>query len=432
MTRKRVIIVSALVAALVLFLGVGAVVGAGLLYRAASASALTPIVQMRETASNLLHTLTGRSAGVSTATAAVAATPTAEPGILVAHVVADSPAAQAGLRRGDIILKVGDAAVNQPSELTANLAARKAGDSLTVNIQRGDAERTLTVTLGARNQQPYLGIVPCADGQAPMPATVGSGALVVEVEKESAAQKAGLQVGDQILSVDGQALDADHSLSALIGAHKPGDQVSLEVQRSAETVTLQATLAENPQKAGAGYLGVRVRGPGLQAPSDGQPQLPFFGQPNGDQDFLTPNDLPDGVQQGALVLTVVADSPAAQAGLQRGDVIEAVNDQAVGATTTLPQALAGFKPGDQVTLMVARKGETDALKLRATLGANPDQADKAYLGVRAALFQRSDGAGDGSGNQDFQFDLPGLPFGPDVPQAPTLPTQPPNAPGTSL
>jgi len=299
---------------------------------------------------------------------------------------------------------------------------------LTLTIQRGDAERTLTVTLGERNQQPYLGIVPCADGQATMPATT-NGVFVVEVEKDSAAQKAGLQSGDQIISVDGQALDADHSLSDLIGAHKPGDQVSLEVQRAAssETVTLEATLGENPHKAGAGYLGVRVTGQRFRAPTDGQPQMPFFGHPNGDDGSLAPNMLPDGVQQGALVVNVVADSPAAQAGLQPGDVIKAVNEQEITATMTLPQALANFKPGDKVTLTVARTGEKDDLKLTATLGENPNQAGKAYLGVRAALIQRRDG----SGNQDFPFDFPGLPFGPNIP-SPALPAPSPGTPGTSL
>ncbi|WP_423222745.1 PDZ domain-containing protein [Candidatus Amarolinea aalborgensis] len=428
MTTKRVITVSAIAAALVLLLGVGAVVGGGLLYRAVSGRSLAPIAQVRETASNLVQALTGRGGVTRTASAAAASTPAVEEGILVAHVVADSPAAQAGLRRGDIIMKVGDQAVNQPSELTASLKALKTGDSLTLTIQRGDAERTLTVTLGERNQQPYLGIVPCADGQATMPATT-NGVFVVEVEKDSAAQKAGLQSGDQIISVDGQALDADHSLSDLIGAHKPGDKVSLEVQRAAssETVTLEATLGENPQKAGTGYLGVRVAGQRFHAPTDGQPQMPFFGHPNGDGGSLAPNMLPDGVQQGALVVNVVADSPAAQAGLQPGDVIKAVNEQEISATLTLPQALANFKPGDKVTLTVARTGEKDDLKLTATLGENPNQAGKAYLGVRAALIERRDG----SGNQDFPFDFPGLPFGPNIP-SPAMPAPSPGTPGTSL
>jgi len=91
--------------------------------------------------------------------------------------------------------------------------------------QRGDAERTLTVTLGARNQQPYLGIVPCADGQAPMPATVGSGALVVEVEKESAAQKAGLQVGDRLVISEGLQADDAVIVEGLLQA-VPGREVN--------------------------------------------------------------------------------------------------------------------------------------------------------------------------------------------------------------
>ncbi|QLQ08375.1 MAG: PDZ domain-containing protein [Anaerolineae bacterium] len=77
--------------------------------------------------------------------------------------------------------------------------------------------------------------------------------------KDGPAQAAGLKVGDRILSVDGQAVDADNTLPALIGAFQPGDKVTLEVASgtAAETRDVSVTLGQHPDKEGIGYLGVR-------------------------------------------------------------------------------------------------------------------------------------------------------------------------------
>ena len=83
------------------------------------------------------------------------------------------------------------------------------------------------------------------------------GALVREVVADSPAQKAGLKVGDVITAVDGVPLDENHRLADIVGQYQPGDQITLEVSRMGKTVTLKATLGENPDSNGQPYLGVR-------------------------------------------------------------------------------------------------------------------------------------------------------------------------------
>jgi S1-C subfamily serine protease len=73
--------------------------------------------------------------------------------------------------------------------------------------------------------------------------------------------------------------------------------------------------------------------------------------------------------QGVVVAQVVSGSPAAKAGLQRMDVITAVDGKALQSESTLQQALATHKPGDSVTLSVLRGSQK--LSLKVTLGERP-------------------------------------------------------------
>ncbi|HEY2998508.1 MAG TPA: PDZ domain-containing protein, partial [Acidimicrobiales bacterium] len=59
---------------------------------------------------------------------------------------------------------------------------------------------------------------------------------------------------------------------------------------------------------------------------------------------------------GALVGSVEAGQPAAQAGLQQGDVITKIGDQAVTDAADLTAAIRTFKPGDKVTVTYTRDG----------------------------------------------------------------------------
>ena len=86
-------------------------------------------------------------------------------------------------------------------------------------------------------------------------------------------------------------------------------------------------------------------------------------------------------ETGAVVQSVVTDSPAESAGLQHGDVITEIDGAAVTTPQDLVDAVGAKKPGDTVALTVTRSGETAPLTVEATLGENPDKAGKAYLGV---------------------------------------------------
>lgn len=352
-----------------------------------------------------------------------------EPGLVIVRVDAGGPAAEAGVKRGDILLALDDQEINRPADWLLAMRGLEAGQQVDLQVLHGDDERTLTATVAERNSRPFLGLQVYLGGavedvvQEPlllplMSATVG--AQVAEVVDDSPASAAGLQVGDVITAVDGRELGGESSLAEIIGAYQPGDVVSLTVARGdagEETLELEVTLGANPDDAERAFLGIRFNE--IAAFQDMQDQIMPFFQERGDRMMPfgrgfgqtvpeTPAMPDDRITAGAIVRAVVADGPAANAGLQDSDVITALDGEAVDGPQALIDAVAARQPGDTVTLTVTRAGEDAELEIEVVLGENPDSADKAYLGVSigAYMMRFQDGVPGNRGGMRFQ-----LPFG---------------------
>jgi serine protease Do len=313
--NRRIWKVVGLLAAVLVIFGVGAAAGGGVVF--AATKAFNPAEDMLTVAYQ---------------------TAPQEEGVLIASVVPDGPADQAGVKRGDILLKIDGQVVNQPSELQNYLAGLKSGDQVTLDVRHGDEERPLTATLGEQNGRAYLGVGLCGSGQPVTRSllTATPGALITQVVAGSPAEQAGLQAGDVITAVDGQQLSTDTGLADLIGEHKPGDSVTLDVSgpdQQSRQVTVK--LGEKPDQSGSAYLGVQY----VTSPHRGDFQgnlPPFQGGPFPTHPFFRGGHsftLPNGIEHGAVVQGVAENSPAQTAGLQPGDVITAVNDQPVSWPT---------------------------------------------------------------------------------------------------
>jgi S1-C subfamily serine protease len=381
-----------------LLLGVGAVVGGGIVYATQQADVVesTHIVPTEQSAP--------------------------EPGIVIASVVADAPADQAGVKRGDILLQIDGDPVDSIPQLMRVLAAHEPSDEVELTLLHGDDERTLTATLDDQEGRPYLGIVPC--GKLPdmprwpepgMTVHVSEpGVTIICVEPDSPADQAGLQIGDVIISVDDQELDWDDSLSDVIAAYEPGDTVSLKLGRPGDdedTLEVTVELGEHPEKEGTAYLGVRyhsfspfgiMRGewPAPHWP----PTEPFF-----PKEF--PFDPDDEAVHGAVVHHVEEDSPAMAAGLQQGDLIMAVDDDPIEGPQGLAGAIAEYEPGDQVTLTVFQAGDTVEQEIKVVLAAHPEEEEKAYLGVTVSGYIYMHHFDNGQHHELDLFVHPEVPFG---------------------
>ena len=165
---------------------------------------------------------------------------------------------------------------------------------------------------------------------------------------------------------------------------EPGDTVTLTIKSGATTNDVKVTLGDNPAKAGTAYLGLRYQSlPSFG--SGGLPgQLPPFGRggQGGQGGQTTPHakpTLPNNAQSGAALRSIAAGSPAEAAGLQQGDIVTAIDGQAVNNPQALVDAVTAHNPGDKVTLTVTNNGAER--QVTVTLGDNPNKAGTAYLGA---------------------------------------------------
>jgi len=371
-------------------------------------------------------------------------------GVLIAGVGEGSAAAAAGLVRGDILLEVDGQPVNNLMELQSILAKATPGDSVELTVQHGDETRTLTAELGERGDLAYLGVNTCGgpmgnammfgdpqNGGIMQTITVVAGAKITEVIAGTPAEEAGLQIGDLILSVDGEEISRKASLADLIQAHKPGDKVILAIQsEDADAPSdVEVTLGENPDNADQAYLGIgyqmgvpRINGQDgphffFQNGEEFNGQLPkdleegdgyfFHGMPFGGRGM--PNldripELPEGVEGAVVISEVIQDTPAAQADLQPGDLVLAIDGEPVTTIEAFTEALQSHKPGDEVSLTVFRAG--DQFEVSVALGEHPDDPAKGFLGVLAGTFVKIDDMQLPEGfDQEFEPELPGIPGG---------------------
>lgn len=140
------------------------------------------------------------------------------------------------------------------------------------------------------------------------------------------------------------------------------------------------------------------RQPAQPQPAQPQPQ-PAQPHPTQPTPFSPPRGLPpfENIVNGARVMEVEKDSPAAKAGLQVGDVITAVGSTKIDDKNSLADLIQARKPGDKVDLAVTRGTQT--LTITVELGAASDNSNTARLGIRyAPAF---------SGGNRFRFPTPG-------------------------
>jgi serine protease Do/serine protease DegQ len=163
------------------------------------------------------------------------------------------------------------------------------------------------------------------------------GALVQEVVTGSAAEKAGIEVGDIIVSVDGTRVKSAADLRNTIGLKRSGDSVKVEVLREGKRRQITAILSEVATSARADGESVH---PGLAGAA--------LSNHESDEAFAGP---------GVTVGQVEPNSPAAQAGLRPNDIIVSVNRVRVRNVRELQQVA-----NQQALLIVSiRRGNRNLL-----------------------------------------------------------------------
>jgi serine protease Do len=167
-----------------------------------------------------------------------------------------------------------------------------------------------------------------------------TGALVSDVSAGSPADKAGIKTGDIITELDGTTVNDAGELQVRVGQKAPGETIRMGLLRDGKPVTVAITLESIKSVTG-------------RTPAEGPHGKMRWGLGLGE---LTPPlreqlQLPENVQ-GVVIGNVKEGSPADNAQLQQGDVLEQVNRKPVHSASEAAAALAAVAPGQDALVLV--------------------------------------------------------------------------------
>ncbi len=175
------------------------------------------------------------------------------------------------------------------------------------------------------------------------------GVVITKVDPGTPAAKAGLKEGDVVTQLNGNQVSDVQDLRNKIASLTPGTTVKMHTMRNGSPTDINVTLAERPAD--------------LEAKSQGHAPGDQSGQQGGLEGVSVDNITPDLASQlrlpagttGVIVTDVDQSSAAADAGLQRGDLIEQVNRQNVTTVSQFDQLLKQ-NTGGSTLLLVNRQG----------------------------------------------------------------------------
>jgi RNA polymerase sigma factor (sigma-70 family) len=182
--------------------------------------------------------------------------------VFVHEVFSDSPAAKAGVKAEDIILKVGDKEVKDPQTAVSALKALKPGEKVTIRFRRGEQEKDLTITLGKwpadfrEGGKPKKADPPAAEKARgffglKLRGDTDNGSVVIhDIEPDSPAAKAGIKAEDILLKVGKEEVKSPEGVIRRLGDLKEGDKVTFRIKRGEKEMDVTVIAGKRPPDLG--------------------------------------------------------------------------------------------------------------------------------------------------------------------------------------
>ncbi len=187
------------------------------------------------------------------------------------------------------------------------------------------------------------------------------GALIADVTATGPAEKAGIKPGDVVVTFDGSPVKAMRDLPRIVADTPVGKTVTVEVIRKGERLSV-------PVEIGRLEDGKKIAEAGAK-PAEA-PAVMALGMKlaQSTPDLRRQFGLAD-TAEGAVVLEVTAGSPAAEKGIEPGDVIAVANDEKVKAPADVERQIEKVKAEGQKSILVvvqkiSRKGDPHFISLR--------------------------------------------------------------------
>jgi serine protease Do len=169
-----------------------------------------------------------------------------------------------------------------------------------------------------------------------------AGALVNSVEKGGPADKAGIEPSDVILKFDGKTVNSTSDLPRIVAQTRPGSKATMQIWRKGAARDVTVTVGEMPEEKVA-------QRPGRRDSKSGN-VVARLGLTVSELSAEQRKEL--GIGGGLLVEDV--QGAAAKAGIRRGDILMALNNQDVKSVEQLTQLLSQFDKAKSVALLIRR------------------------------------------------------------------------------
>jgi serine protease Do len=169
------------------------------------------------------------------------------------------------------------------------------------------------------------------------------GVLISDVVPDSPAGKAGLKPGDILLEFEGKRTEGPSDLQRAVGLAAPGQDSKVKIWRDGQERTLEVKIGEAPDEREAQQRGGSRGSTPTVLGMEVRPITPDVAR-----------QLNLRTSEGVIVARVEEGSPAAEAGIQRGDVIREINRQRIRSTSDYEKITRDAKDGDRLTVLLQR------------------------------------------------------------------------------
>ena len=179
------------------------------------------------------------------------------------------------------------------------------------------------------------------------------GALIARVLDSSPASRAGIEVGDILLSFGERSIDRSSELPPIVGHTPVGQEVPVQILRNGESMTLTVITDELPENdeivvaAADAPKGVTVPGLGLTV-----------------RDMSDEERASSGIAGHGVLVSEVTDGPGKRAGIRKGDLILMLSNEKVTSGEELKRMAAELPEGKAVSILVQRQGSPIFLALK--------------------------------------------------------------------
>ncbi|MBK9129781.1 MAG: PDZ domain-containing protein [Phycisphaerales bacterium] len=251
----------------------------------------------------------------------------------VLEVVAGSPAEKAGVLAGDVLLAIDGQALATTEAVVAEVGAREAGTKIKLTVRRDGAKKVIEVTLGKKAPDPEAGRVRVEEEGA-------------EADRRAQAEKARADAEKARKAAEVARAAAEKAAEKAEAQRARDEKARLEKEKAKERAAAKdAAKKEEAAKKETAHKEAKEKsehGEAHDAPRRGG--RPFLGVAL------------DATDAGVRIGEVLADSPAAAAGIASGGTLVAIGDAAIKTLADVDAAMGRLRAGQKIGIRVRAAG----------------------------------------------------------------------------